>query len=98
VIVNGSQQALDLAARVLMERGDRVVIEDPQYQGTRRCCRRGREAASHCGGCRGLDPGRLPARARMAFVTPSHQFPTGTILRSRAAWRCSSGRAAQMPR
>ena len=35
IIVNGSQQALDLAARVLMERGDRVVLEDPQYQGAR---------------------------------------------------------------
>jgi GntR family transcriptional regulator/MocR family aminotransferase len=31
VVVNGSQQALDLVARVLIERGDRVVIEDP-YQ------------------------------------------------------------------
>src|SRR5438128_1002892 len=35
VVVNGSQQALDLIARVLIERGDRVVIEDPLYQGTR---------------------------------------------------------------
>ena len=28
----------------------------------------------------GLDPARLPKRARLAFVTPSHQLPTGTIL------------------
>jgi GntR family transcriptional regulator/MocR family aminotransferase len=28
----------------------------------------------------GLDPTRLPDRARIAFVTPSHQFPTGAIL------------------
>jgi hypothetical protein len=28
----------------------------------------------------GLDPARLPSRARIVFVTPSHQFPTGTIL------------------
>jgi GntR family transcriptional regulator / MocR family aminotransferase len=28
----------------------------------------------------GLDPDQLPARARIAFVTPSHQFPTGAIL------------------
>src|ERR1700723_3029617 len=35
IIVNGSQQALDLVARVLIERGDDVAIEDPQYQGAR---------------------------------------------------------------
>ena len=34
IVVNGSQQGLDLIARVLVERGDRVVIEDPHYDGT----------------------------------------------------------------
>ena len=34
IVVNGSQQALDLIARVLIERGDRVAIENPVYQGT----------------------------------------------------------------
>ena len=28
----------------------------------------------------GLDPGRIPHRARIAFVTPAHQFPTGVTL------------------
>lgn len=81
IIVNGSQQALDLVARVLLERGDPVAIEDPQYQGVR-------EIFSAAGARLhpvpidgdGLDPSRLPRRARVAFVTPSHQFPTGTIL------------------
>ena len=81
LVVNGSQQALDLIARVLIERGDRVAIEDPSYQGTREVLR--------AAGARlipievdhdGLDPERLPASARAAFVTPSHQFPTGAIL------------------
>ena len=31
LIVNGSQQALDLATRVLLEPGDGVVIEEPHY-------------------------------------------------------------------
>jgi GntR family transcriptional regulator / MocR family aminotransferase len=35
IVVNGSQQALDLIARVLIETGASVAIEDPQYQGTR---------------------------------------------------------------
>src|SRR5260370_2268161 len=31
IVVNGAQQALDLIARVLIDRGDRVAIEDPNY-------------------------------------------------------------------
>jgi GntR family transcriptional regulator/MocR family aminotransferase len=81
VIVNGSQQALDLIARVLLERGDGVAIENPQYQGAREILR---AAGARLHGVpvdgEGLDPARLPRTARIAFVTPSHQFPTGTIL------------------
>ena len=35
IVVNGSQQGLDLIVRVLLERGDRVAIENPSYQGTK---------------------------------------------------------------
>ena len=35
IVVNGSQQALDLIVRVLLERGDPVAIENPCYRGTR---------------------------------------------------------------
>jgi GntR family transcriptional regulator/MocR family aminotransferase len=81
LIVSGSQQALDLAARVLTEPGDLVVLEEPHYQGAREVFRAAgaRLHATRVDGD-GLDPRRLPARARLAFVTPSHQFPTGTIL------------------
>jgi GntR family transcriptional regulator/MocR family aminotransferase len=81
VIVNGSQQALDLIARVLLERGDGVAIENPQYQGAREIFR---AAGARLRGVpvdgEGIDPARLPRSAKIAFVTPSHQFPTGTIL------------------
>jgi GntR family transcriptional regulator/MocR family aminotransferase len=81
MIVNGSQQALDLIARVLIERNDRVVIEDPSYQGTKEILRAaGARLLPVAVDGDGLDPARLPQRARMAFVTPSHQFPTGAIL------------------
>ncbi len=81
IVVNGSQQALDLVARVLLERGDRVVIEDPQYQGAREIFRAaGARLFPAIVDDDGIDPGKLPRRARMAFVTPSHQFPTGAIL------------------
>jgi GntR family transcriptional regulator / MocR family aminotransferase len=81
IVVNGSQQALDLTIRALVERGDRVAIEDPHYDGIR--------VSLAAAGARlkgvpvdreGLDPARLPDDARLAFVTPSHQFPTGAIL------------------
>lgn len=81
IVVNGSQQALDLVARVLLERGDRVAIEDPQYQGAREIFRAaGARLHAVPVDREGLDPDKLPARARVAFVTPSHQFPTGAIL------------------
>ena len=82
LVVNGSQQALDLAARVLLDPGDRVVLEEPHYQGAR--------WAFHAAGARlipvtvdgdGLDVGRLErTRARLVYVTPSHQFPTGVVM------------------
>ena len=81
IIVSGSQQALDLIARVLIERGERAAVEDPSYQGTK--------AVLQAAGVRlypvpvdreGLNPAGLPAKARIVFLTPSHQFPTGVIL------------------
>ncbi len=81
IVVNGAQQALDLIARVLVERGDRVAIEDPQYQGTREVLR---AAGARLLGVpvdrEGLNPAKLPDSAKAVFVTPSHQFPTGAIL------------------
>lgn len=81
IVLNGSQQALDLVARVLVDRGDRVAIEDPQYQGAREIFR---TAGGRLQPVRvdheGLNPAELPKGARIAFVTPSHQFPTGAIL------------------
>jgi GntR family transcriptional regulator / MocR family aminotransferase len=81
IVVSGSQQALDLVARVLIERGDRIAVEDPCYQGTREVLR--------ASGARllpipvdrdGLNPSKLSPGIRMVFVTPSHQFPTGAVL------------------
>jgi GntR family transcriptional regulator / MocR family aminotransferase len=81
IVVNGSQQALDLIARILLQPGDRVVVEDPSYQGTTEVLR---AAAARILPVpvdqQGLDPARLPSSARIVFVTPSHQFPTGSIL------------------
>ena len=81
IIVNGSQQALDLIARVLLERGDRVAIENPSYQGTRQILlAAGARLIPVPVDTDGLNPAKLPKNARLCFVTPSHQFPTGAIL------------------
>ena len=81
IVVSGSQQALDLIARVLIERGDPVALEDPSYQGISEVLRvAGARLLPVAVDRDGLDPKTLPERARLAFVTPSHQFPTGGIL------------------
>lgn len=85
VIVSGSQQGLDLAARLLLEAGTVALVEDPGYEGAR--------SAFELAGARvapvpvdenGMDLARAPAgaarRARLAYVTPSHQYPLGGVL------------------
>jgi GntR family transcriptional regulator / MocR family aminotransferase len=81
IVVNGSQQALDLVTRVLVDPGDPVAIENPHYDGVREALRAaGAQLRPVPVDREGLDPAQLPDDARMVFVTPSHQFPTGAIL------------------
>src|SRR4029453_16480274 len=81
VVVNGSQQALDLAARVLVDPGDAVVLEEPHYAGARRVLEAvGARLRPVPVDAEGLRIDRLPRAARAAYVTPSHQFPTGAVL------------------
>jgi GntR family transcriptional regulator/MocR family aminotransferase len=82
VIVNGSQQALSLISQVLLDRGDVAALEEPGYLGARQ--------AFQAYGARlhpvavdeaGIIPEALPTKgARLLYVTPSHQFPTGAVL------------------
>jgi len=84
IVVSGSQQALDLAARVLLDPGDAVWIEDPGYMGAR--------GALSGAGARlvpvpvdgeGLDVKEGIERepeARLVCVTPSHQYPLGVTM------------------
>ena len=84
VIVNGSQQAFDLIARVLIDPGDNVVIEEPHYHGSRITLNAaGAQLIPIPVDAEGLDTRRLPSAAacvRLACVTPCHQFPTGVIM------------------
>src|SRR5262245_5727972 len=84
VVVHGAQQGLDLVARVLLDPGDRVLLEEPHYSGARRLLQAAgaRLHAVPVDGD-GFDvarAGRAAERARLAYVTPSHQFPTGVVM------------------
>ena len=81
IVVNGSQQALDFCARLLVDPGDEVAIEDPGYQGAR-------QIFAACGarlrpvpvGTEGIEARGLGKRTRLLYATPAHQFPTGASL------------------
>src|SRR6516165_5142376 len=84
VVTAGTQQAIDIAIRVLLTPGDRVWVEDPGYFLTRRQLMLANAVLQpipvDAEGLR-VDVGIATApRARAAFVTPSHQFPTGVVL------------------
>jgi GntR family transcriptional regulator/MocR family aminotransferase len=80
LIVSGPLQALDLIARVLMERGHRAALEDPICIGMKQILKAaGVDLTPVPVDSDGLIPERLPSGARAVFIT-RHQFPTGTIL------------------
>ena len=81
LIVNGSQQALDVASRVLIDPGDVVAVEDPGYRGARAVFLAvgGRVVPVPCDN-EGILVDWIPEDARVIYVTPSHQFPTGAVM------------------
>jgi GntR family transcriptional regulator/MocR family aminotransferase len=80
-ITNGTQQALDILARVLLGQGDRVAVEDPGYSPPRQLFK---ALGMHVIGVpvdhEGLIVDALPRRIRLVYVTPSHQYPTGVSM------------------
>jgi GntR family transcriptional regulator/MocR family aminotransferase len=80
-IVNGAQQAFDLIGRVLLNPGDPVWFEDPGAIGARNsliaCGARMVPVPVDTEGIRVEEGLRLAPDFRLAFVTPSHQHPTG---------------------
>jgi GntR family transcriptional regulator / MocR family aminotransferase len=84
VVVAGSQGGLDLAARVLLDSGEAAWVEDPGYPGARGALvAAGVRPAPIPVDADGLDPAVASARcpeARLAYVTPSHQFPLGATM------------------
>ena len=84
IMVNGSQQALDLIARLLLNIGDWIAVEEPGYLGARYCFM-GQSAKIQpiAVNSLGLDVEALSKCDRalkLVYVTPSHQFPTGVTM------------------
>jgi GntR family transcriptional regulator/MocR family aminotransferase len=84
MVVNGSQQGLELSARALLDPDEPVWIEEPGYPGAFQALR-------------GVTSNLIPVpvdedgldvkegirrcpQARAAFITPSHQFPMGMTM------------------
>ncbi len=77
-ITNGTQQALDIVARVLLAPGDLVAVEDPGYVPARFLFESlGAQLVGVPVDREGLVVDALPRRARLVYVTPSHQYPLG---------------------
>jgi len=101
IIVNGTLQAINLLTHILIERGDRVVIEEPSFLDVRRIFQsHGAQLLPIPVDESGIMVEKLPAcsspKIKLVHTTPSHQFPTGAVLSlprrlELLAWASASG-------
>jgi len=84
IITNGSQQALDLVARALIDPGDLVLLEEPHYRPARIVMKAaGAKVQTIPVDGHGLCTSQLAVQqsgCRLVIVTPSHQYPTGAVM------------------
>lgn len=84
IITAGSKQALDLVARIHLDIGDNVGIENPGYAGAIQsflACRASlHPVAIDSQGLISSELLKLPPETRLVYVTPSHQYPLGATL------------------
>jgi GntR family transcriptional regulator / MocR family aminotransferase len=84
LVTTGSQQALQLAAQILLDPDDRVWMEEPGYLGARQAFVTVRAQlipvrVDH-DGMEVAEIIRRGGTARAVYVTPSHQYPMGTTM------------------
>lgn len=81
LIVHGTQEAIALTCQLLIDPGDPVICERPFYRGfLKAALAAGADLQFVPVDDQGLDTRRLPDDGKLAFITPSHQFPTGAVL------------------
>ena len=84
LITTGAQQALDLAGRVLLNDGDRVVVENPTYLAALLAWRLSGAAFTVVGaddsGMNVNELALLDEKPKMVYAIPNFQNPTGTTM------------------
>ena len=82
LIINGTQQAYTLSARVLVDEGDTVVLEEPNYFAAYQALvAHGANVHAVRTDTDGIVCDELPEIApSLVCVTPSHQFPSGVVM------------------
>jgi len=88
IITQGAQQAISLCAQVLLNEGDSVLVENPGYMGAKKAFQAKRANLISCPlGSNGIDLEALcngtikgSSKAKLMYVTPTHQYPLGGIL------------------
>ena len=86
MITTGCQQALDLVRRVVMQPGDKVLVEEPVYPGVKNLfLESGAELTGIAVQANGMDVAQLEralakARFKALVLTPNFQNPTGATM------------------
>ena len=81
VITSGAGHAIDLIARVLVQPGDVACVEEPGYPPVVNLLRaQGIKVVGAPVDDEGIVVDAIPDRARIVYVTPSHQYPLGVLM------------------
>ena len=80
-VTSGAGHALDLVARVLVDPGAMVAVEEPGYPPAVAVLRsQGLRVVGVPVDDHGLVVDAIPHRVRLVYVTPSHQYPLGMVM------------------
>jgi GntR family transcriptional regulator / MocR family aminotransferase len=99
VVTSGTGHAVDLIARVLLDPGAVVAVEEPGYPPVVELLRaQGLNVVGVPVDDKGIVVDAIPSRARLLYVTPSHQYPLGVVMTRRRRlelldWAGSAGAA-----
>ncbi|MGY4772601.1 aminotransferase-like domain-containing protein [Kribbella sp. CWNU-51] len=81
LVTNGGQQALSLLAHALLSPGDQVLVEAPTYPGALEAFReKGAVLRGLPAGLDGFEAAVRERRPAAAYVIPTYQNPTGSVL------------------
>ena len=83
LVTTGSQQALQISAQVLLDAKDQVLVEEPGYPGARLAfTSAGAQLIPVPVDGEGMIVSEIgrSRHARVAYVTPSHQYPSGMTM------------------